>query len=167
MVIELVRKEMINRRAKKTSSIYARLLKAFLKLIFYGIIVALVSFVFSSLDNKIQKYSSYGTFDFLVLFLFVAMIIGVLSTVVRARKIIFNKEDTRITMPLTISNETLIFSKVIYLYIKEALCSNSGSLLSLLCKALLSQKVYSCIHIAVCLCECLFAIHHAATGFLS
>ena len=123
MVIELVRKEMINRRAKKTSSIYARLLKAFLKLIFYGIIVALVSFVFSSLDNKIQKYSSYGTFDFLVLFLFVAMIIGVLSTVVRARKIIFNKEDTRITMPLPLSNETLIFSKVIYLYIKEVFTS--------------------------------------------
>lgn len=121
MVIELIRKEMINRRGKKTSSISARLFKLFLKLVCYALIVAIIWFVFSSLDNKIQEYSVYGTFDFLVLALFLVMIIGIISSTIRARKIIFNKEDARITTPLPISNEVLITAKIIYVYIKECL----------------------------------------------
>ena len=123
MVIELIRKEMINRRAKKTSSIYARLLKVFLKLVFYALIVTAICFVFTSLDNKIRNYSQYGTFDFLVLALFAVMVVGVISSTARARKVMFNKEDARITTTLPISNEVLVFSKVVYVYIKECFTS--------------------------------------------
>lgn len=139
MVIELVRKEMINRRAKKTSSTSMRILKVFLKLVFYALIISAICFVFTSIDNKISNYtclvnsskpclegmttSKYGSLGILVLALFAVMVIGVISSVARARRVIFNVEDTRITTPLPISSEVLIFSKVIYIYAKE--CATS------------------------------------------
>lgn len=121
MFLELLRKEFIEKKTKESQSTLALILSSLLRFLLLGCFVALLVFVFYTLDFKIQKYSTYGTFDFLVLYLFVTAVLGVLFTMVKARASIFDKKDSRVTMILPISPSTQVFAKVVYLYIESAL----------------------------------------------
>ena len=102
MFLELIFKEFTKQRnfsKDKRKTFFLTLLK----LIFVGAFIALEVFIFLNLDKKIEKYSSFGTYDFLVLFIFVLEIVAIVSSIVQARKVLFDKEDNRILMPLPIS----------------------------------------------------------------
>lgn len=123
MLIELLRKEFIEGFAfegkKGLGLLFSLLSKALLAALF----VALECYIFLSLDKKIEGYSSYGTFDFLVFFLFAFMLAGTCLSAARARKVLFDRRDTSVSLPLPIDPGTIILSKVIYVYIQEALTS--------------------------------------------
>ena len=120
MFLELIYKEFKKERnfSKDKTKAFALLL---LKLVFVGLFIALEVFIFLSLDKKIEKYSPHGTYDFLVLFMFALELVAIVSSVIKARKVLFEKEDSRILMPLPISEGTIIASKITYIYIKEIL----------------------------------------------
>ena len=121
MFLELLRKEFIEKKVKSQQSTAAHVLSLLLKFLLLGCFVALEVYIFLNLDKKIVKYSSYGSFDFLVLFLFAMMVVGVFFSMVKARNAIFNQKDSRVTMPLPIPPSTQVAAKVVYIYIESAL----------------------------------------------
>ncbi len=121
MVLELIRKEFKNEREVNYSSKGVTWLKTIFKLLFIACFIALEVYVFLSIDKKIVQYSSYGTYDFLVLFLFVMCLISIISSIIKARKTLFNQSDVRVLLPLPISENTIVFSKIGYIYIKEVI----------------------------------------------
>lgn len=118
MIIELIRKELIykNEYSKQSRFVF---LRNVLKLVLILALFGLEYFIFSSLDKKIASYSKDASYHFLVLFLFIIMVVSIISATIRARVAIFSKKDARITLTLPIPIETLVISKVIYIYIKE------------------------------------------------
>ncbi len=118
MFIELIYKEFKNERIVSENKL-ASVFSILLKLIFVGLFIALEVYIFLSLDKKITEYSSYGTYDFLIFFLFIMMLISIASSLFKASKVLFNKEDKRLLFPLPISESTIIFSKVTFIYLKE------------------------------------------------
>lgn len=121
MFLELLRKEFIEKKVKSQQSTAAHVLSLLLKFLLLGCFVALEVYIFLNLDKKIEKYSSYGSFDFLVLFLFAMMVVGVFFSMVKARNAIFNQKDSRVTMPLPIPPSTQVAAKVTYIYIESVL----------------------------------------------
>ena len=121
MFLELLRKEFIQRRSKESQSKIALILSLFLRILLYGGVVALICFISTNLDTKIEKYSSYGYYDFLSLFLSVSMVVGILLSMVKARGVLFDREDSLVSMPLPISPSTIVLSKVAYLYVESSL----------------------------------------------
>lgn len=121
MIIELIRKEFLARRDVSNKSLLSAILSWLLRIILLGGFVALEVFIALSIDRKITQYSSYGTYDFLVFFLFVAMVVGVLYTTVRARAVIFDDKESAVILPLPVSSSDIVLSKIIYLYIQDIL----------------------------------------------
>lgn len=121
MIIELVRKERKYREEAKSKSLVANIFSYILKFIFLGLCIALECFIFYSVNKKIEKYSEYGTFDFLVLFLFVIMLVDIVGAVIKARNVLFNHSDNQILFPLPVSTGEIIFSKIVYIFLNEVL----------------------------------------------
>ena len=122
MLIDLINKErLINGTGKKKISRLA--LNWLFKAVFAGLFIALECFIYLQLDKKIEKYSSYGTFDFLVFFIFIMFIIAIVSSLFMARKALFNKDDASIMLVLPVSNEEIIFSKILFIYARQVLLS--------------------------------------------
>lgn len=121
MFLELLRKEFIERRQKENKSRTMYVLSLLLRVLLYSGLVALICFISLSLDQKIEKYSSYGYYDFLSLFLSLSMVIGIILCMVKARGVLFNREDSMVSMPLPIAPSTIVLSKVAYLYIESSL----------------------------------------------
>lgn len=116
MFLELLRKEFIERRESASQSVVGRVFSVVLKLLIAGCFIALESFITLSIDKKVAAYSSYGSFDFLVLFMFVMVLVSIIFTMVKARTVIFNRKDSTVIMPLPIPPSTQVLSKVVYLY---------------------------------------------------
>lgn len=121
MVFDLIKKESLLFKGDSSKKTYIRLISFLLKAVFIGLFIALEVYIFLSLDKKIGEYSTYGIFDFLVLFLFIMFIISIISSLFSARKMLFSKKDSEILLPLPISSGEIIFSKVLYLYAKEVI----------------------------------------------
>ena len=121
MFLELLRKEFIERKNDEKQSIAMLVLSVLLRVLLIAGFIAIECFIALNLDKKIVKYSSYGSFDFLVLFLFLMMVLSIVFTMVKARGVIFNHKDSTVTLPLPISPSTQVFSKVVYLYIESVL----------------------------------------------
>lgn len=121
MFLELLRKEFIERKNDEKQSIAMLVLSILLRVLLISGFIALECFIALNLDKKIVKYSSYGSFDFLVLFLFLMMALSIVFTMVKARGVIFNHKDSTVTLPLPIAPSTQVFSKVVYLYIESVL----------------------------------------------
>ncbi len=121
MLIELIRKEFLARKDSSDKSVLSLVFSYLLKFIILGGFIALECFIALSLDKKINKYSSYGSYDFLVFFLFIAMVVGILHSTASARKVIFDSGDSEVILRLPISSTNVILSKIIYLYIKDIL----------------------------------------------
>lgn len=119
MFLELLRKEFIERKTSQQQSKVVTVFSIILKVILLACLIALEVFIVSSLDSKITSYSSYGSFDFLVLIIFVMMLIGIVFTMIKARNVIFNHKDSRVTLPLPIAPSTQISAKIAYVYIES------------------------------------------------
>ncbi len=121
MFLELLRKEFIERKNDEKQSITMFVVSILLRVLLIAGFIAIECFIALTLDKKLVKYSSYGSFDFLVLFLFLMMALSILFTMVKARGVIFNHKDSTVTLPLPIAPSTQVFSKVVYLYIESVL----------------------------------------------
>lgn len=121
MFLELLRKEFIERKNDEKQSVTMFVVSILLRVLLIAGFIAIECFIALTLDKKIVKYSSYGSFDFLVLFLFLMMALSILFTMVKARGVIFNHKDSTVTLPLPIAPSTQVFSKVVYLYIESVL----------------------------------------------
>ena len=121
MFLELLTKEFIERKSKAKQSTLMTVLSSVLYALFIGCFIALECFISLSLDKKLRKYSSYGSFDFLVLFVFLILLVSIVFSMVKARGVLFDKEDSLVLLPLPIAPSTQVFSKVVYLYIESSL----------------------------------------------
>ena len=122
MIIDLVRKEYIqNSSFRDVTSVSRRFLIALLKLIGFGLFVALEVFIYINLDEKVSANSKYGSFDFLILILALTLTISIIFTSLKARKILFNTYDKNILLPLPLTKGEIVFSKVLYLYLSQVL----------------------------------------------
>lgn len=121
MFLELLRKEFLERRSLGSKTLLARLLSALFYVLFVGLLIALECFIALTLDKKIEAYSSYGSYDFLVLCLFLTMLVGIFFAMVKARSSLFNESDSRVTLPLPIPPSTEILAKVVYIYAEAVL----------------------------------------------
>ena len=133
MFLELLRKEFIERKNDEKQSIAMLVLSVLLRVLLIAGFIAIECFIALNLDKKIVKYSGYGSFDFLVLFLFLMMALSIVFTMVKARGVIFNHKDSTVTLPLPIAPSTQVFSKVVYLYIESVLLSWVTSTPLLIC----------------------------------
>ena len=121
MFLELLTKEFIERRNKEKQSLGMTVFSGVLAVLFLSGFIALECFIAITLDKKLVKYSPYGSFDFLVLFLFLLMVVSIVFTMVKARSVIFDSNDNAVTLPLPIAPSTQVMSKVVYLYIEAVL----------------------------------------------
>lgn len=121
MFLELLRKEFIERRSLGSKTLWARLLSLLFYVLFVGLLIALECFIAVTLDKKIEAYSSYGSYDFLVLCLFLTMVVGIFFAMLKARSSLFNESDSRVTLPLPIPPSTEIMAKVVYIYAEAVL----------------------------------------------
>lgn len=80
--------------------------------------VALEVYIFMALDDQLEDFSSYGTSDFLVLFLFCYFIISSLVALPAAKKSLYRTIDREIISPLPVSDDDIILGKAVYLYVR-------------------------------------------------
>lgn len=123
MILELIRKEFKQRNGELYPSKKAYFAQLALKLLFVAVFVTIECYIFLSLDRKITQYSPNGSYDFLVFFLFVFLVGGILVSSSRARYVLFDRYDSRISLYLPIPNSSIIVSKLVYVYLEEALTS--------------------------------------------
>lgn len=123
MFLELVRKEFIQNRSDNKQSKIATIINIFLRVLVIACFISLECYIGLNLDKKIIKYSSFGSFDFLVLALFSLMLLNIIFTLIKARKSIFDYKDNIVILPLPIESTTKVFSKVTYLYIEASIFS--------------------------------------------
>ena len=121
MILDLVRKEFIEASSTRDLKFSRKILISIIKLISAGLLIALEVFIFYSLDSKVSTNSSYGTFDFLVLILFLTLFISIIFTTLKARKVLFNRLDKAILSPLPITDGEILFSKVLYLFVLQVI----------------------------------------------
>ena len=121
MVFDLIKKEYIEESANSNLSFFKKVTLFLIKLISAGLLIALEVFIFYSLDQKVSTNSPRGSFDFLVLFLFLGMMISIIFTSLKGRKVFFNKLDKQILSPLPIDKGQVLFAKSLYLYLIELL----------------------------------------------
>lgn len=133
MIIELVRKEILQTKNNLLKSSKEKILNAFIKAFFLAIFISLECFIFIMIDKKIELYSNYGTYDFLVLFLSALLLLGILTTTFKIRKVMYREDDYHISSTLPISSSEIIFSKIIFAYFYEALLYFVISLPILIC----------------------------------
>ena len=108
MILDLIHKEF-----KQTLDRDSSKLKIFLKIIGsvfgIGIFVALESYIFLALDKKITEFSGpNGTFYFLVLFLTLLLIVSIIISLNKARKVLYQKKDSEILLHLPVVTEEVL-----------------------------------------------------------
>ena len=133
MVFDLVRKETLLHDTSSYKYKWQKYLMRAIKAIFIGLFIALECFIFLALNEKIDEYSSYGIFDFLILFLFIMFIVSIGNSLFVLRKLLFDKKDSSILLPLPISSGEIIFSKLFYLFFEQVLLNLCISTPLLIC----------------------------------
>lgn len=133
MFLELLRKEFIKRKSDEKQSLAMSILSIFLRVLVLGAFIALECYIALSLDKKIVQYSQYGSFDFLVLSLFVLLLLDIIFSMLKARKSIFDHQDSLVTLPLPISPSTQVLSKIVYTYIESVIFSFFSATPLLIC----------------------------------
>lgn len=116
--------ELINKERKESQELQGKknlITSYILKAIVFALVAVLEVYIFIALDKKIGSYSSYGSFDFLLLFLFIMIFVDVIFSVLKARKVFFNKIDSDVLLPLPIKSNEIIISKAFYIYLNEVI----------------------------------------------
>ena len=123
MYLDLIKKEFTLNKTEDNSSLKTKIISFLLKFIGMALFISLEVFIYYSLDNQVSEYSNSSevNFIFLVLILSITLLISIIFTTLRSRKILFNKEDKRILSTLPISDEIIILSKVSYLFIYQVI----------------------------------------------
>lgn len=121
MILELVHKEYVESREKGNGKLSGLVVSLLVKALAAIALIVLEIFIFKNLDDKIKLYSKYGTFDFLVLFLFAMIFVDVIFSVLRARKVFFKQTDSEIMLPLPINTGEVIFAKSLYIYLNSVI----------------------------------------------
>lgn len=133
MVFDLVRKERYLNNTSNYKHSYEKYLMWLFKFIGIALFITLECFIYLSLNKKIDEYSDYGIFDFLVFFLFIIFIISIINSLFISRKLLFNRLDNEVILPLPISSGEIIYSKLFYLYFNEVLLNLCISTPLLIC----------------------------------
>lgn len=134
MILELVHKEYKENLApKETLSLYRTILNWVVKLLMVGAFIALEVYIYFSLEKKLDEFSTYGSYDFLLLFLFILLIFTIGAGVVKARNVFFKKTDSAIMLHLPLNNDSIVLSKTIFTYLYNVLVNLIISLPLLIC----------------------------------
>ena len=123
MYLDLIKKEFTLNKTEDNASLKTKIISFLLKFIGIALFISLEVFIYYSLDNQVSEYSNSSeiNFSFLVLILSITLLISIIFTTLRSRKILFNKEDKRILSTLPISDDIIILSKVSYLFIYQVI----------------------------------------------
>jgi len=121
VILELIHKERVERRAGEPKSAWSLALGIILRIVLYAGVIILEVFLFNRLYGKLEKYASGSSFSFLLLILFSIMIIESLFSGWKAKTILFDKNDRFILGTLPISSSDLIASKVSFIYIQQVI----------------------------------------------
>ena len=89
-----------------------------LKLLAAGLFMLLVGYLFWGLDAKLRSFSDYGTYDFLVLYLFLATLASSLASLPASYRALERPEDRLILSSLPISRDERILAKAAFFYTK-------------------------------------------------
>ena len=141
MLYDLLKKETTSLNNDIYKHKYQKYLMWLVKAIFVALFIAAESYLFLALNSKINEYSSYGIFDFLILFLFIMFIISIINSLFILRKLLFDKKDSQILLPLPISSGEIIFSKLFYLFFEQVLLNLCISTPLLICFGATRQLV--------------------------
>lgn len=117
MILSLVGKEYVEAKENASKSTIA--VKWILTVLLYAFFVALEVYIFIAINNKLDEMSSYGSFDFICVYLFAITIISSIMVVNKARISIFKEKDRLLLSKLPITSDDIVISKVIYIYLKE------------------------------------------------
>lgn len=165
MFLELLRKEFIQRKNDEKQSQVMAILSCFFRILLLGAFISLECYIALSLDKKIEQYSSYGTFDFFVLFLFSMMLLDIVFTMVKARKTIFNQKDNQVILPLPISPSVQVTSKVAYLFIESVIFGLATSTPLIICYGV-SRNFIPYYYIFACLYPILISFFSVGVSLL-
>ena len=89
-----------------------------LKFLGAALFMLLVGYLFWGIDAKLRSFSSYGTYDFLVLYIFLATLASSLASLPGSYKALERTEDRLILSPLPISRDERILAKAAFFYTK-------------------------------------------------
>ena len=118
MIVELLHKEYReNLGFKKDLSIFKKLLKIFGTLLGLAFFATFEVYLFSALDKKLVEFSSYGSLDFLILFLLILLIFSIFASLIKARNVFYKKSDSAILLHLPVDNDEVIISKTLFVFI--------------------------------------------------
>lgn len=107
------------RRDLSNKSVVSLVFTYLFRILFAAAFIALECFLTFSIDKKINAYSEHGSFDFLVFFLFLGMIVAIIYSMITARRTIFDSKDSLVLLSLPISPTDIISSKIIFVYLSQ------------------------------------------------
>ncbi len=119
MIITLLFKEFRLGFRGRDESLSSRIVKNVLTLLGGILFVALLSFLTGALYDKLTAYSYSAPFHTLVFFLFIVLAVTILEGATRARKCLFDKDDSQVIAPLPIARHQVILSKMLYIYLVQ------------------------------------------------
>lgn len=106
-------------REKKLSK---RILSALITIIFIGCFVAIESFFFVAILNKITNFYQ-APLAFMTLFLFIISAILMIMNIFQAMKLFFNKKDIEQLSNYPVTNGQIILSKLVFLFLNHYMTS--------------------------------------------
>ncbi len=112
----LLKEFKFNMKTRKVSSF---IWSALFMIVGAGLACWLIVYMTTAIDDKIVEYSPSSVTNFVSLFLFIFFIVMIIEGTMRARRITFNETDVRILQPITVSNEEIITSKMLYVWIYQ------------------------------------------------
>ena len=101
---------------RKDKKLSKRIISAIFSLIFLGAFIAIEVYLFTTLISKTNKFKN-ASMTFMSLFLFIISIMLIIAGVIRANKLFFNDKDIEQLSVHPVSNGSIIFSKLIFLFI--------------------------------------------------
>ena len=118
MIVELLHKEYReNLGFKKDLSLFKKMLKIFGTFLGLSLFATFEVYLFSALDKKLIEFSSFGSLDFLILFLVVLLVFSIFASLVKARNVFYKKSDSAILLHLPIDNDEVIISKTLFVFV--------------------------------------------------
>lgn len=88
----------------------------------FGLVIAIETFMFSSILQKIKDYKN-APIAFFTLFLFIIQILMIILCVFNAKKLLFNEEDIKQLSKYPIETSEIIISKLIILFLTQYVTS--------------------------------------------
>ena len=97
-------------------NISSRIIQGLIRLIFIAIFITIEVFLFTSILKRISSFSN-AAYAYMNLFLFIISILLIISGVFQANKLFFNEQDIEQLSVHPVSNSSIIFSKLVFLFI--------------------------------------------------